>query len=64
MRELRTRLDTFRRELIQTGLIATCNLVHDQHCTDADVAELWNFTGASTNPWCGLTSGMTCSRPV
>ena len=43
MRELGGRLDTFRRELMlarQAGLTATYNLVHDQRCTDADIAEL------------------------
>ena len=43
MRELGDRLDTFRRELMlarQAGLTATYNLVHDQRCTDADIAEL------------------------
>ena len=48
---------------MQTGLTATYNLIHDQCCTDADVAELRKFTGPSTKPWYGLTSGMTCSRP-
>ena len=43
MRELGTRLDTFRRKLMlarQAGLTATYNLLHDQRCTDADIAEL------------------------
>ncbi|MGH3187546.1 MAG: Eco57I restriction-modification methylase domain-containing protein [Streptosporangiaceae bacterium] len=43
MRELGNRLDTFRRELMlarQAGLTATYNLVHDQACMDADIAEL------------------------
>jgi hypothetical protein len=43
MRELGERLDTFRRELMlarQAGLTATYNLVHDERCTDADIAEL------------------------
>ena len=43
MREIGDRLDTFRRELMlarQAGLTATYNLVHDQRCTDADIAEL------------------------
>ena len=43
MRELGGRLDTFRRELMlarQTGLTAAYNLVHDQNCADADIAEL------------------------
>ena len=37
------RLDTFRCELMRTrqaGLTATYNLVHDQRCTDADIAGL------------------------
>jgi hypothetical protein len=43
MREDGGRLDSFRRELMlarQAGLTATYNLVHDQQCTDADIAEL------------------------
>ena len=43
MRELGGRLDAFRRELMlarRAGLTATYNLVHDQRCTDADIAEL------------------------
>ncbi|WP_030902878.1 Eco57I restriction-modification methylase domain-containing protein [Streptomyces sp. NRRL F-5126] len=36
------RLDTRRREimLVRGGLTATYNLVHDESCTDADIAEL------------------------
>ena len=43
MQELGGQLDMFRRELMlarQAGLTATYNLVHAQHCTDADIAEL------------------------
>lgn len=43
MREFGGRLDAFRRELMlarQAGLTATYNLVHDQRCIDADIAEL------------------------
>jgi len=43
MRELGGRIDTFRQELMlarQAGLTATYNLVHDQRCVDADIAEL------------------------
>ncbi|MGH3224008.1 MAG: hypothetical protein ACRDPY_35905 [Streptosporangiaceae bacterium] len=43
MREHGKRLDIFRRELMlarQAGLTATYNVVHDQRCTDADIAEL------------------------
>ena len=43
MRGLGERLDLFRRELMlarQAGLTATYNLVHDQRCTDVDIAEL------------------------
>jgi hypothetical protein len=43
MREVGGRLDSFRRELMlarQAGLTATYNLVHDERCTDADIAEL------------------------
>lgn len=43
MREVGRRLDTFRRELMlawQAGLTATYNLVHDERCADADIAEL------------------------
>jgi Eco57I restriction-modification methylase/restriction-modification enzyme MmeI-like protein len=43
MRELGTRLDTFRQELMlarQAGLTATYNLVHDPKCMDADISEL------------------------
>jgi hypothetical protein len=43
MREVGSRLDTFRRELMlarQAGLTATYNLVHNQGCTDADIVEL------------------------
>jgi Eco57I restriction-modification methylase/MmeI, target recognition domain len=43
MRDLGDRLDIFRRELMlarQAGLTATYNLVHDQRCSDADIAEL------------------------
>lgn len=43
MRQLGDRLDSFRQELMQSrqaGLTATYNLVHDQGCTDADIAEL------------------------
>ena len=43
IRELGGRLDSFRREVTlgrQAGLTATYNLVHDQHCTDADIREL------------------------
>jgi hypothetical protein len=43
VRELGDRLDSFRRELMlarQAGLTATYNLVHDQRCTDADIAQL------------------------
>jgi methylase of polypeptide subunit release factors len=42
-RKLGGRLDTFRRELMvarQAGLTATYNLVHDQGCTDQDIAKL------------------------
>ncbi len=37
------RMDSFRRELMlarQAGLTTTYNLVHDQRCTDTDIAEL------------------------
>jgi hypothetical protein len=43
MWEVGGRLEVFRRELMlarQAGLTATYNLVHDERCTDADVAEL------------------------
>ena len=43
MRELSSRLDTFRGELMlarQVGLTATYNLVHNWNCTDEDIAEL------------------------
>jgi hypothetical protein len=43
IRELGGRLDTFRRELMlsrRAGLTATYNLVHDERCTDTDIAEL------------------------
>jgi hypothetical protein len=43
MRELGTQLDIVRRDLMlgrQTGLTDTYNLVHDQGCMDADIAEL------------------------
>lgn len=43
MRERGRRLISFRRELMlarPTGLTATYNLVHDQRCADADIAEL------------------------
>jgi len=43
MREIGNRLDKFRPALMlarQAGLTATYNLVHDQRCTDADIAEL------------------------
>ena len=43
MRDLGEQLDSFRRELMlarQTGLTATYNLVHDQSCAYADIAEL------------------------
>ena len=43
MRDLGRRLDMFRQELMltrQTGPTATYNLVHDQGCPDADIAEL------------------------
>ena len=43
MRELGARLDSHRRDLMlarQAGLTATYNLVHDQGCADADIAEL------------------------
>jgi hypothetical protein len=43
MRQFGNRLDTFRRELMlarQAGLTATYNLVHDERCTDADIAEM------------------------
>ena len=43
MRDLGTRLDTFRRNLMlarQSGLTTTYNLVHDPKCTDADIAAL------------------------
>jgi hypothetical protein len=43
MEELGGRLDIFRRQLMlarHAGLTATYNLVHDQRCVDADIAEL------------------------
>ena len=43
MRQLGSRLDAFRRELMlsrQAGLTTTYNLVHDPRCTDRDIAEL------------------------
>jgi len=43
MREFGARLDAYRRELMQArqaGLTATYNLVHDERCTDVDIAEL------------------------
>jgi len=43
MRELGGRLDVFRRELMMSrhaGLTATYNLVHNQDCTDVDIAGL------------------------
>jgi Eco57I restriction-modification methylase/MmeI, target recognition domain len=43
MRQIGERLALFRRELMlarQAGLTATYNLVHDQGCTDADIAGL------------------------
>ena len=43
MRQLGSRLDTFRRDLMlakQAGLTATYNFVHNQDCADTDIAEL------------------------
>ncbi|MGH3406958.1 MAG: Eco57I restriction-modification methylase domain-containing protein [Streptosporangiaceae bacterium] len=43
MRNLGGQLDAYRRELMlarRGGLTATYNLVHDQACTDGDIAEL------------------------
>ncbi len=43
MRDLGNRLVFFRRDLMlarQAGLTDTYNLVHNQHCMDADIAEL------------------------
>ena len=43
MRDLGDRLDTFRRNLMlarQLGLTGTYNLVHDEDCSDGDIAEL------------------------
>jgi hypothetical protein len=43
LREVGSRLDTFRRELMlarQAGLTATYNLVHNRDCMDVDIAEL------------------------
>jgi hypothetical protein len=43
MRELGEQLEAFRAGFMlarQAGLTATYNLVHDERCTDADIADL------------------------
>ena len=43
LRQAGTRLDAYRRDLMlarNAGLTAIYNLVHDEHCADADIMEL------------------------